>query len=126
MSKSPVNSQTLLSPVVEKYEDRKKNKGPLQFEETVDLIIELTSRHPTTAIVIDALDKCDIKTRHKLLIALTSISQRATSPAKVFVSSRDEKDTTPRLKDVPNLYIKAEHDAEDICCYVELEGAASH
>lgn len=109
-----------------KIERRTDCEGTTQFEETVDLIIELTSRHPTTAIVIDALDKCDIKTRHKLLIALTSISQRVTSPAKVFVSSRDEKGTTPRLEDVPNLYIKAEYDADDICCYVELEGAASH
>ena len=109
--------------VAEKYKERKCNDfadGPLRLDECVDLIIKLTQQYTSTTIIIDALDECDVFTRHNLLTALSSIMQHGSS-TKIFVSSRDDKDITLRLSDLPNLYIKASNNAKDINRYVHFK-----
>ena len=109
--------------VAAKYTERQRNHfadGPLRLDECVDLIINLTEQYTSTTIIIDALDECEITTRHSLLAGLSSIMQHGSS-TKIFVSSRDDKDITLKLQDLPNLYIKASNNAKDIDRYVHFK-----
>lgn len=109
--------------VAAKYTERECKHftdGPLRLDECVDLIIKLTEQYTSTTIILDALDECDVTTRHSLLAALSSITQHGSS-TKIFVSSRDDKDITLQLQNVPNLYIKASNNAKDIDRYVHFK-----
>ena len=109
--------------VAEKYTERECDHfvdGPLRLDECVEIIIKLTEEYTGTAIIIDALDECDVSTRHNLLAALSSIMQHGSS-TKIFVSSRDDKDITLQLSGLPNLYIKASNNAQDIDQYVHFK-----
>ena len=109
--------------VAAKYTERQCKHfadGPLRLDECVDLIVRLTEQYTCATIIIDALDECDVTTRHSLLAALSSIMQHGSS-TKIFVSSRDDKDITLKLQDFPNLYIKASNNAEDIDRYVHFK-----
>lgn len=109
--------------VAEKYTERECKHfadGPLRLDECVDLIIKLTEQYTSTTIIIDALDECDVTTRHSLLAALSNIMQHGSS-TKIFVSSRDDKDITLQLQELPNLYIKASNNAKDIDRYVHFK-----
>ena len=109
--------------VAAKYTEREENHfadGPLRLDESVHLIIKLTDQYTSTAIIIDALDECDVSTRHSLLAALSSIMHHGSS-TKIFVSSRDDKDITLQLSQLPNLYIKASNNSNDIEQYVHFK-----
>ena len=109
--------------VAEKYTERERKHfvdGPLRLDECVDLIINLTEQYTSTTIIIDALDECDVTTRHSLLAALSSIMQHG-SLTKILVSSREDKDITLQLQELPNLYIKASDNAKDIDRYVHFK-----
>ena len=109
--------------VAAKYTERKDKyfaDGPLRLDECVHLIIKLTEGYTSTAIIIDALDECDVSTRHGLLAALSRIMHHGSS-TKIFVSSRDDKDITLQLSNLPNLYIKASNNAKDIAQYVHFK-----
>ena len=109
--------------VAAKYTERQSKHfadGPLRLDECVDLIVKLTEQYTSTTIIIDALDECEVTTRHSLLAALSSIMQHGSS-TKIFVSSRDDKDITLKLQELPNLYIKASNNAKDIYRYVHFK-----
>ena len=109
--------------VAAKYTERQDKHfadGPLRLDECVDLIVRLTEQYTCTTIIIDALDECNVTTRHSLLAALSSIMQHGSS-TKIFVSSRDDKDITLQLQELPNLYIKASNNAKDIDRYVHFK-----
>lgn len=113
----------LSSVVATKYIERARKHfadGPLRMDECVDVIIKMTEQYTSATIIIDALDECDVSTRHSLLAALSSIMQYGSS-TKIFVSSRDDKDITLQLSDLPNLYIKASNNAKDIDQYVHFK-----
>lgn len=95
--------------------------GPLHPDESIDLIKNLVCHSSSTTIVIDALDECDPETRHILLSSFENIMRSGEAPVRIFVSSRDDKDISLCLQDVPNLYIKASDNAEDIKSYVHYE-----
>jgi hypothetical protein len=117
--------ESVLYPVTEIYQDRNEKKDPLSLDESLELIIELTTYYPLTYIVIDALDECDKAKRFKLVEGLSRIIKESYNPVKVFVSSRDDKDIVLRLKDLPNFYIKASDNSGDIYRYIltEVNGA---
>jgi hypothetical protein len=109
------------SVIADIYKERGANgfaRGPLSFQECLDLIIRLATQD--TMIVIDALDECDAQLRHTLLSGLTKIVKEV-SGIKLFVSSRDDKDIVLRLEDSPNLYITAERNAGDIHAFIQSE-----
>jgi excinuclease UvrABC ATPase subunit len=109
--------------VAQKYKEQKE-KGftnvPLSLEESIEVIIKLTTNYLCTIIVIDALDECNDR-RHKLLDALDSIVQKGSGFVKILVSSRDDKDIVLHLQELPNLYIKASDNAGDIYRFVQTE-----
>lgn len=75
--------------------------------------------YPQTTIVIDGLDECDRSTREYPLESLKEIVQSPSSLVKIFVSSRNDADIILSLNEVPNLYIEANDNTEDISRFVD-------
>lgn len=128
-SSDPV--KPLKTPVVSLYQERLKEADvdssdpiPPTAAECVPIILELLEHNPAT-IVIDAIDECNPSRRHELLLALEQILQQSASLVKIFVSSRDAADISDRFAGGPNIYIRAEHNTEDIerFIYHTLENA---
>ncbi|KAL0631453.1 hypothetical protein Q9L58_009685 [Maublancomyces gigas] len=114
----------LPKPVVAKYDERLKSghaAGPLAFQESNLLLISLLDIFPRTTIIIDALDESDPMERGRLLEALTAIMHSSTSVVKIFSSSRDDIDIKLKLEKVPNLYIEAQDNGEDIKRFIDRE-----
>jgi hypothetical protein len=123
-SHESLGSYGLPEPVVAKYEERSKDgfsSGPLGFHECQDLIVSLLDMNPQTTIIIDALDECDPTKRGRLLKALEILVGSSTKLVKIFVSSRDDDDITLKLKNVPNLYIEATDNKDDIERFIQRE-----
>lgn len=114
----------LPKPVVAKYDERLKfglAAGPLAFQESNLLLISLLDIFPRTTIIIDALDESDPTERGRLLEVLTDIIHSSTSMVKIFISSRDDIDIKLKLEKVPNLYIEAQDNSEDIERFIHRE-----
>lgn len=114
----------LPKPVVEAYNERAKSglaAGHLVFQECVDLLILLLELYPRTTIIIDGLDESDPIERWRLLDALTAIMHTSTNSVKIFISSRDDTDIRLKLEGVPNLYIDAQDNMEDIERFIQRE-----
>ncbi|KAI9670483.1 MAG: hypothetical protein M1817_004350 [Caeruleum heppii] len=92
----------------------------LTYTETLESITTVLNGNPAT-IIIDALDECDPKRRHKLLQALVRILKESISVVKVFVASRDDGDIECRLAASPNISIRATDNHEDILRYILTE-----
>lgn len=117
-------SATQISPAVLKtISDRQQNgfteeDEPLTIAECVDLISSIARDRECTYIVIDALDECGDEERHGIFDALDSIAMRSEKPIKIFLSSRELKDIVHRLRQTPNIYIRADDNIDDIRYYV--------
>lgn len=112
------------TPVVDMYNARKKagfSSNSLAFQESLDLIISLAGTYAETSIVVDALDECDPLKRRNFLDSLETIIKSASGLVKIFVSSRDDNDIVRKLDGVPNLWIEAKDNHDDIQHFVETE-----
>lgn len=110
--------------VVAAYDVRIKDglaAGPLEFQECFDLLVLLLDLYPRTTIIIDGLDESDEMERWRLLEALTTIMHTSTNAVKIFISSRDDTDIKLKLEKLPNLYIEARDNREDIERYIHRE-----
>lgn len=110
-------------PVVAKYDKRVTDglaSGSLSFQESLDLFVLLLEIYPQTTIIIDALDESDPIERWRLLEALTTM-MHSSSLVKIFISSRDDIDIKLKLERVPNLYIEAQDNGEDIKRFIYRE-----
>jgi hypothetical protein len=72
-------------------------------------------------VLIDALDESDLRKRGNFLHALKKIIDNSTSLVKIFISSRDDGDIVLRLNEVPNLFIEARDNRQDIERFVKRE-----
>jgi hypothetical protein len=118
--------QPIREPVARTYKQRKEeadNDGreptKLMLKECVQLILALLETIRAT-IIIDALDECDPARRHELLSALDRIREESTSLVKVFVSSRDDQDIVCQLNHLPDVFIHASDNCEDIKNFVRF------
>lgn len=117
----------LPKPVVEVYDNRLKvglASGSLSFKESHSLLVSLLEIFPQTTIIIDALDESDPVERWQLLETLAAITH-STSLVKIFISSRDDVDIKLTLEKVPNLYIDAQDNGEDIKRFIHREMTVS-
>lgn len=114
----------LQAPIVSLYDTRNKagfSSGALAFQESLDLIISLTGTYSQTSIVVDALDECDPNKRRKFLDSLQTIITSSSGIVKIFVSSRDDHDIVRRLDGLPNHWIEAKDNQDDIEQFVGSE-----
>jgi len=111
-------------PVFQKYLTMQDEgiERDLDFEECIDLIIELSNKNPAT-IVLDGLDECryqDISHSH-MLKELQRITTSAKNNIKIFIASRNDSDIKKELLKHPNLWIDARDNKQDIEIFVERE-----
>lgn len=118
---TPELGRSILKPTVDLYTKEEAEgfaSGPLQIDESCQLIIQLAEVCTHTIIIIDAIDECDPKTRLELLQSLEHMLQKSSSLLKIFVSSRDDQDVVLRLTDYPNLEIDSKRNSKDITLFV--------
>lgn len=114
------------APVLSMYNTKKETgfaSNSFDFKESLDMIISLTSMYTQTSIIVDALDECDPLKRRKFLYSLEEIMKSSSGLVKIFVSSREDNDIVRRLEGVPNLWIEAKDNRNDIQTFVEREVA---
>lgn len=104
----------------EEAENDGSEPAKLTLQECVEHILALLETNPAT-IIIDALDECDPARRHELLLALDRIREESASLVKVFLSSRDDQDIVRRLKNLPDVFIHATDNCEDIANFIRLQ-----
>jgi hypothetical protein len=114
----------LPKPVVAEYDKRSQRghaAGRLEFRECQELMVTLLNSFRRTTVLIDALDESDLTKRGNFLHALKKIIDTSTSLVKIFISSRDDGDIVLRLNEVPNLFIEARDNRQDIERFVKRE-----
>jgi hypothetical protein len=114
-----------MEPVVEKYKV-KKDEGPLNEGECVDLIVELSKSYPLTTIIVDGLDECRPKIWKALLTRLKEVLERSDGLVKILVSSRTDQVIREQIEgdlaeDSPHINVTADKNAEDIRRFVQKE-----
>lgn len=115
--------ESLPKPVLSIYQEREKKGhifGPLNLDESKNLIVGLSAGFLQTTIVIDALDESNRSTRRDLLHALKQIVVSA-NHVKIFVTSRNDGDIRKTLVDFSNHYIDATDNTKDINIYINSE-----
>lgn len=101
---------------------------PLNLEDCVKLILEVTVSDPIT-IILDALDTLNKRNRAVLVRALVRIVQESASVVKVFLTSRNDSQVFSLLPDdgsrtnleVKRIGISREDTTADMKAYVKLQ-----
>ncbi|KAF8246975.1 hypothetical protein K440DRAFT_661713 [Wilcoxina mikolae CBS 423.85] len=110
--------------IVEEYNKRSKDgfsAGSFRFDECQALINSLLGLYRRTTIVIDALDESNPEERENLLEGLKTLINSSPRVVKIFVSSRDDQDIALELRGVPNMYIRATDNQDDIERFITRE-----
>ena len=108
----------------EAYNNEQKDpssRHQLNFDSSLNLLIQLAESFQHPAVVLDALDECSKEVCGHLLRGLLSVIEKAKCPLKVFISSRHSLDIETRLQGLPHVCIEATDNAEDIETYVQLQ-----
>ena len=95
------------------------DEASLSLDESVELVVELTSSCTQTTIIIDALDECSQP--YPLLRALQQILDKAAGRVRLFVSSRVNVDVSSALTTVSRINLHAEDTYADVYDYVWKE-----
>ncbi|KAI1128059.1 hypothetical protein F5Y10DRAFT_292341 [Nemania abortiva] len=116
--------QPILAPAVKHYEDAIKRGETDEdqawtTEECVEVLLQLFDKYPAVALVLDALDEVNQDSRQELLDALSQLIQQSTTLLRIFISSRDNYDIALHLAGTPNIYIRADDNAEDISSFID-------
>lgn len=114
------------SPIVKLY-DQKRKAGfaseKLKLKESQALLADLFQIYSQITLVVDALDECDPKTRLDFIDILDMLAASST-PVKILISSRGDRDIKHRLENGPNLEIRDDNQS-DIAMFVKHEITAS-
>lgn len=116
----------LPKPVVEEYDNQSKDgfaSGPLGFRCCSGLLRSLLAIFPKTTIIIDALDESYPAERGRLLDLLEAFMNLPENLIKIIISSRDDVDIQLRLANIPNHYIEAQDNQDDIERFINREMA---
>ena len=111
------NDRSILKPVVDIYEDRKK-KGQtsacLTLQEGQDLLIKLTDTYPQTTICLDALNEVDNENRVRLLRSLKEVIGKSKNLVKIFATSRNDDDILFQFEMFPRIDLVPDDNVSDI------------
>jgi hypothetical protein len=92
----------------------------LDLRRCQELITEAIMHLPHVTLVIDAMDECDLNSRHRLLSTIRGICAVCPENVSVFLSSRNDHDIVLELEGFPNHYIQPQDNADDIAKYVDF------
>lgn len=110
--------------IIEVYGKREQegfSSGSLSIRECCDFITSLSYEHPETRIMIDALDETEPAAHEEIIKGLEWIKRSAKRVIKTMISSRDSGKIPHKLRDVPNIYIEATDNKEDIDRFISRQ-----
>jgi hypothetical protein len=120
LSKMPLKPNA----IEEQYETQKLagfSHGPMDFEDSLQLYLSVTTTYSTVYIIIDALDECSPQNRRELLGGLQRLMRHPEYCFKIFLTSRDADDISFALSKYLNLNIKISHNQKDMAAFIEDE-----
>jgi hypothetical protein len=107
------------------YHKARLNGSDFSFDMCEEQLLESVNLYPRTTLVLDALDECDLGSRHKLVKAIKRLLSKSERPLKVFISSRPDRDIRQQFlsepNSEPNIEIQARHNEKDIRKFVDEE-----
>lgn len=111
----------LLQAAIEEYREQEEStmaSGPLQLNESKDLILKLLKEYKdaTVTIVIDAMDECS--NQQDFLGILEDLLETSPCLLKIFVSSREDQGIVYRLGTYTNLHLSSYLNWGDIELFV--------
>lgn len=84
-------STHLPEPVIQLYKSHyQTTEGPTEAQ-CVELITNLSAQLSVLTVVLDGVDECPLAVQSELLLGLQQVCDALRAPAKIFISSRDEK-----------------------------------
>jgi hypothetical protein len=114
-------------PVLEIYNHYLKAYGhhdpprvPLDYDETVKVLLDIFNQNPTNYIIIDGLDQCEPRTRYEFISTLHYIVEKSSSVIKLFVSTRPETDIINRFGSNLQISVQTEN-STDISDYIKVK-----
>lgn len=119
MDKDSTTLPTALLKIYDERESKGHASGPLNVDESRELIVDLCRGFDKVTLIIDALDECN-KERRSLFRALNRITLESDC-IKVFVTGRNRDDIQNTLIDHSSHCIDATDNSGDIDCYIETE-----
>jgi hypothetical protein len=85
------------------------------------MLVELSDMYPAVTFIVNALDEVAETGRLSLVDGLVQVMQDSRSLIKIFMSNRDNMDIVARLKDIPNIRIRASDNTADITRFIHQE-----
>lgn len=122
MKQLRICTENLPGVLVSAHENRERigSREPLDFDECLELIVEIINISQPTTLIIDALDEMEMEGRLELLKAIKFISN-SIPVVKIFISSRMSNDTESTLENVPRINIRARDNQKDIDKFITRE-----
>lgn len=125
---TPRDDDSIHRSIVREYTKARQTafaSGKLKMAESQALLAELFEGNPQTILVVDALDECDETTRLDFMNILDKLIYESSTPVKVFVSSRRDRDIKDHFEHVLNMEITATDNKDDIATFVNHRIATS-
>lgn len=96
------------------------------MEESQTILAELFDLYSQITLVVDALDECDKKSRLGFIDVLNKLIVQSSTPVKILISSRRDRDLVHRFEDrfhqdVRAIKIRAIDAQDDIAMFVNHE-----
>lgn len=100
--------------------DGKKNDGPL-LRDSREMLRILHEHYVNVTYLIDGIDECAVEERASVLDILLPFVQRDYPRTKLYIASRNQGDTSSRLRGYPCLEVNAAANSNDIRSFVQHE-----
>ncbi|KAF2194416.1 hypothetical protein K469DRAFT_773689 [Zopfia rhizophila CBS 207.26] len=110
-------------PIRQRYETSIEGFGGYQdhlwaSHQSRDALVEVTNAYDSAIDVKDGLDEVDTAERQGLVDSFQHIIIQSDSLVKVFITSRNSMDIVMNMEHIPNIYIKAEDNRDDISNFI--------
>ncbi|KAF3072814.1 hypothetical protein CFAM422_004932 [Trichoderma lentiforme] len=103
--------------VIQKCQLAKQEGRDLSFEDCKELILGSLNLYPKTTLILDALDESEIST-YNLAEILIELTERATKPVKVFISSRPDREYLKAFEDKCIITVDSNNQKDDIAKFL--------
>lgn len=121
LSTTAQNNRSIQKSVRQIYDISREQGRELTIRTSKELLLDLINSYAMTTLILDALDECFEDKRGELIEIFDDLIGRASTPVKIFISSRPDGDIRERLKSEVNIGIYPWDNHEDISRFVKAK-----